>query len=258
MTPLDQATASQQLGPISSSLNWALSAAYRRMSERHDPDDGDTNSLRGLHLHTLICDRMDRAFASSKYRLPPGETSTRDFSDIYYALNDFEISTMPQVDPGLVHRRDINGSPCWHYDDFHLLLQSTGTPLKEIKWSSGSKTKLGIARKPYAGPQGGQLCLDINMPGLNLPSTSLDLPEGHYLIVAYRASETGIEIGYGLPRDNSQGGLPWHWFQSVNGHHEVQATSTTGTEASPIQMNENVTLKLKQGAEKVPQNEELK
>ena len=248
VTPAD---AARDLAAIIPAIQWTLAAAHRSTVEQHDPGSGHDNRLRGHYFQNQICDRFDRVCATGKFLLPSGETLSRDCSDIYYSLTEHEISTMPQLEPGSVLRRDLNGAPCWHFGDYHLLFQSFGrASFYDFKWATQSgKTKFAIAQKPFA-PTTGQLFLDI-VPGYPvLPSAGT--PEGQYLIIGYRTNGLTLEAGYGIPRDNTLDGHPWHWFTELNtnGQPSTSGANTTTT-ASQLKLNKKVTLKAPQNSTNV-------
>lgn len=248
VTPAD---AARDLAQVIPAIQWALAAAHRSTVEQHDPGNGHDNRLRGHYFQNQICDRFDRVCATGKFLLPYGETISRDSSDIYYSLTGHEVSTMPQLKPGSVFRRDLNGAPCWHVGEYHLLFQSFGrTSFSDFKWATQSgKTKLAIAQRLFA-PRTGQLYLDI-LPGYPvLPSTGT--PEGQYLVIGYRTNGLTLEAGYGIPRDNTLGGHPWHWFTELNtdGQPPTSIADTTAT-TSQFKLNKKVTLKTPQNSTSV-------
>lgn len=245
VTPAD---AARDLAFIIPAIQWALAAAHRSTVEQHDPGHGHDNRLRGHYFQNQICDRFDRVCATGKFLLPYGEAFSRDSSDIYYSLSGHEISTMPQLEPGSVFRRDLNGAPCWHAGDYHLLFQSFGrTSFNDFKWATQSgKTKLAIAQRPFT-PTTGQLVLDI-FPGYPaLPSTGA--PEGQYLVIGYRTNGSALEAGYGIPRDNTHDGHPWYWFTELNADEQPSTSSAhTTVTASQLKINKKVTLKAPQNS----------
>lgn len=239
----------EQLAPITDAIRWGIATAERSTANQYDPATGHDNRWLGNTRRNQIIDRIDRGLETGNYARPKDPDAPNDDSRIFQTLNELEIDSKPLVDPGSVRREDICQSVSWRYADYRIFLQSfRSEAFDNWNWSKQrSKIKLAIARTPYSADHrpGSQLSLNIDIPADSTKSLSSSglFPEIPILL-AYRASADGIEVGLGLSRDNTYGGSPWHWFSELtpwDAHTMIRSQGIS--EIPPSRMNTSVSLK---------------
>src|SRR4051812_8050028 len=95
-------------------VRWADQSSVARSLEEFSEADGHDATLLGIHKHTLFKDRLDRVFSCERYAVGSGDGDA-GLDLLYDRLSRRDIDTMPHLDPDLVVRSDVNGSPGWVY-----------------------------------------------------------------------------------------------------------------------------------------------
>ncbi|MFD1046635.1 hypothetical protein ACFQ1S_14285, partial [Kibdelosporangium lantanae] len=195
---------------------WACRSAVDRSLDLYSEADGHTPTLLGYTRHTLFCDRLDRVFSCGRYAVSPGDMHG-GLDQLYAELSPRDIDTMPELDPALVIRSDVDGSPGWVHNGRRFVLSSIGYgKIDSVRWDRKSVTKQKVARQSDSGPTQPSLFETIGTAELGeqqmllVASTQLDLPTfvvGHSL-----TPDTGnYELVLGRTRENADGGRPWRW-----------------------------------------------
>src|SRR5215470_13081127 len=95
-------------------VRWAYLSAIARSLETYSEGDGHYAAWLGSTRFTLFRNRLDRVFACERYAVSSGDYDA-DLDLLYDQLSDRDIDTMPRLDPSLVRRSNLNGSPGWVY-----------------------------------------------------------------------------------------------------------------------------------------------
>lgn len=112
---------------------------------------------------------------------------------------------------GKVVRDNLNGSPGWRYGSYRIILKRHEFgAVESIRWDQLSHTKQAVSRQGFSGDP--QLALE-----LDLPAPSSDTPGLVTLVLAHSASESPLEMElfFGRPRFNADGGSPWWWCRPL-------------------------------------------
>src|SRR5579875_2312039 len=104
-------------------IRWAHASATRLALESYCEADGHDAAWLGNTRFTLFRNRLDRVFACERYAVSPGNDDA-DLDLLYAELSDQDIHTMPRLDPGVVRRSNLNGSPGWAHGPRRFLLAS--------------------------------------------------------------------------------------------------------------------------------------
>ncbi|WP_141758813.1 hypothetical protein [Corynebacterium sp. HMSC075D04] len=239
---ISQTTAAEELSPILPGIQWALMTGIDGALSQYDPATGHNAWVLGSLAYNQIFDRFDRVFSTGRYLIPSGATDDVPRADVLEGLPESAANLMPTIPPGDVQREYINQVPGFRFGPYSLLTQSSGShSLDDFVWSSlRKKTKHEIACLSYCDSkeESGQLSLELGED--SLPSSS-------FVIVCYRVSTSGYTAGYGLPRDNSHGGSPWHWFTELPPlESKAKSISLDQPERISPRINKNVSLKRQQ------------
>ena len=104
----------------------------------------------------LFRDRLDRVFACDRYSLGAGSEPAAGLDILYAELTERDVATLPIIDPELVYRSDIDGSPGWTSAALRFLLASCRFgQIDQILWSQKSPTKQRVAKQSNPGPRKG-------------------------------------------------------------------------------------------------------
>lgn len=237
--PLLKKVVDEDLSPIVPAIQWAMTAGLENALSQYDPVSGHDQWVLGCLAYNQINDKVDRVFATGKYRSSGEAVAPALEADVLYGLPEAVINTMPTIEPGLVSRGLVEQTPCLRYREYALLTQSTGdAPLDDFRWETlKKKTKTKIASLEYG---------DAALTGEQLTfSLGLDrLPSNRFIMIAYRITKSGFETGYGVARNNSAGGPPWYWFTPLAPFefevHDELPELAAGTKP---RLNRNVSLK---------------
>lgn len=202
---------------ILAGVRWAYRSAATRTLETYSEADGHDATWLGTTRFTLFRNRLDRVFACEQYAVQPAGGDA-DLDVLYEMLSDQDVDSMPPLDPDLVSRSDLNGSPGWVHGKRRFLLASCAYgELDQLPWPRKSPTKQQVARQPSPDPPPqGSLFEGLAPEEVGGLETVLagerDLEIDTFVVahsldpVSYRS-----ELVLGRPRLNSSGGAAWHW-----------------------------------------------
>ena len=135
-------------------------------------------------------------------------------------LPEQDIATFPDIDPFLVMRADLNGSPGWVYGGIRWLLASAPLgKISEIPWNQKSPTKQRVAQQTNI-PSEQPTLFDYRTTAEQnklIPLASEVKLDLQTLIVAHAldAEQGKYELTLGQSRWNIDGGPAWHWLRSI-------------------------------------------
>lgn len=220
---------------------WAYVSATTRALETYSEDDGHDAAWLGNTRFTLFRNRLDRVFACERYAVSSGDADA-DLDLLYAELSDQDIDSMPRLDPGLVRRSNLNGSPGWAYGQRRFLLASSEFgKLDELPWPQKSPTKQRVARQHNPSPSQPSLFDGLaleEIAGLEAIEAEEDLDLATFVIGHSLDSLSGqVELAFGRPRLNSGGGQAWHWRQDLLG--TPPAGGTRRTDGAPLPAGPN-------------------
>jgi hypothetical protein len=205
---------------ILDAIVWAQDSAYRQVRQDYNPAGGHKQGWIGYSAYTYLLDRLDRVFQCGEFAPPPGQDSAgRDVLADGIAGSDFR--TKPELRPGMVVRRDLNGSPGWMADGWRWLLASYRFgQVAKIRWSEKSTTKQTVAQQPHGVDDGGLFTLS-SLPGLppleGLPDNLRDLRKTLVLAHAMDQDTVEFELFLGRIRWNVDHGDAWAWREDMLG-----------------------------------------
>nr|WP_225954170.1 hypothetical protein [Kibdelosporangium phytohabitans] len=201
-------------------VRWAFQSAVDRSLQEFSEADGHDNALLGNIRYTLFRDRLDRVFSCERYAVRAGDVDA-DLDQLYDKLSDRDIDTMPRLDPSLVIRSDLSGSPGWVHDGLRFLLASCDYgKIDKLRWDRKSFIKQQVAKQRGPYPLQSTLfegCPPEELGGLEAvlaASRQLDVPTyvvGHSL----SALTQQYELVLGSPQMNGDGGPPWRWRHNL-------------------------------------------
>lgn len=214
-------------------VRWAYLSATTRSLETYSEADGYDAAWLGNTRFTLFRDRLDRVFACERYAVRPGDEDT-DLDLLYAELSEHDVNTMPRLDPGVVRRCDLTGSPGWAHRHRRFLLAScVFGKLDQMPWPHKSPTKQRVASQ--ANPEPPQPTLfdgfaDGEIGGLEAALTAEPELDMVTFVVAHSLDPLSqqIELVFGRPRLNSGGGQAWHWRQDLLGASPADGGRRTG------------------------------
>ncbi|MGH3436429.1 MAG: hypothetical protein ACRDRN_08160 [Sciscionella sp.] len=222
---------------VLASMRWAYLSATARSLETYSEGDGHDAVWLGNTRFTLFRNRLDRVFACERYAVSDGD-GDGDLDLLFAELSDRDIDTMPRLDPGLVRRSNLNGSPGWVHGERRFLLAScVFGVLDQLPWPQRSPTKQRVAQQ--CNPEPSQPSLfegfaDEEIGGLEAaltPERELDMVT---FVVAHSLDPLSqqIELVFGRARLNSGGGQAWHWRQDLLG--TLPADGGRRTDGTPL------------------------
>jgi hypothetical protein len=201
-------------------VRWAFLSATTRSLEIYSEPDGHDHALLGTIRFTTLRDRLDRVFACERYAVQTGNDAA-DLDLLYAELSARDIDTMPRLDPGLVRRANLNGSPGWAVEGRRFLLAAGEFgKLRELPWPQKSPTKQRVARQPSPEPPQPSLFEGFaleELGGLEAAVTAEHELDLETFVVAHSLDllSRQMELVFGRPRLNSGGGQAWHWHQDL-------------------------------------------
>jgi hypothetical protein len=225
-------------------MRWAYLSATTRSIETYSEADGHDAAWLGNTRFTYFRNRLDRVFACERYAVPSGDGDA-DLDLLYAELSEHDRNTMPRLEPGLVRRSNLSGSPGWAHGNRRFLLASgVFGKLDQMPWPQKSRTKQRVARQVNPEPPQPSLFEAFTpeeIGGLQaaLAERELDMVT---LVVAHSldpVSQLG-ELVLGRARLNSGGGQAWYWLHNLldtppadGGLRSGDAPPPTGPDTAP-------------------------
>ncbi|MGL5865788.1 MAG: hypothetical protein ACRCYX_07930 [Dermatophilaceae bacterium] len=201
---------------------WAYHSATIRSLETYSEADGHDAAWLGNTRFTYFRNRLDRVFACEQYAVRSGDDDAG--LDLLYAeLSTLDRDTMPHLDPGLVRRSNLNGSPGWACGQRRFLLASgVFGKLDQTPWPQKSPTKQRVARQPNPDPAQPSLFesfADEEISGLESALNTANELDLVTFVIAHSLDSLSQqrELVLGRARLNSGGGHAWHWRQDLLG-----------------------------------------
>ncbi|UOX88425.1 hypothetical protein MUY14_43230 [Amycolatopsis sp. FBCC-B4732] len=203
-------------------VRWAYRSATARSLESYSESDGHDAAWLGNTRFTLFRNRLDRVFHCERYAISSGDGDA-DLDLLYAELSKTDIQTMPKLEPGLVVRSNLNGSPGWALGERRLLLAACAFgKLDKLPWPQRSPTKQRVAQQRNPEPPQPSLFeifADDEVGGLEealAADRALDMTT---FVVAHTLDPLSqqMELVLGRARLNTGGGPAWHWRQDILG-----------------------------------------
>ncbi|QLY30420.1 hypothetical protein H0264_35755 [Nocardia huaxiensis] len=202
-------------------IRWAyLSAAARSLEIYAEDGAFDDAGWLGTTRYTLFKDRLDRVFACGRYVSVSGDN--QDDLDLLFAqLSDKDIRTMPRLDPTVVERKNLNGSPGWvHGGNRFLLASSAFGKLDELPWPQKSPTKQRVASQRDPDPDQPSLFEGAADEELSVLEAAMaaesDLDMTTFVVAHSLDALNGrSELVFGRPMLNVGGGKAWRWREDL-------------------------------------------
>jgi hypothetical protein len=210
---------------VLAAVRWAYESAVRRALEIYSPQDGHDTAWLGNTRYVLFRDRLDRVLRCDRYSVPDGDEGA-SHEVVSAELSRQDLATVPHVEPGIVVRHDLHGSPGWACRAGRFLIASGEFGfVTTLPWAYKSRTKRIVAMQKPPVPDFGDDVLfgldelaagDLLHRQAAAPDPRLiqDLP---IFVVAHSLEpSTGErELILGRPRMNAAGGPAWYWFQDL-------------------------------------------
>lgn len=222
MTERDEILLRLEDDEILNGIRWAYRSAARQVSEDFSEESGHTAGWVGNTRYVLFQDRLDRVFSCGRYVLNADVHPDEGRDIVFASLAQDEIETLPQIDPNLVHRSNLNHSTGWSFRGIRWLLASGPYgKLDAIRWDRRSRTKRLVAQQRNVDPN--QASLFEDLPAESTPEwvdavTTPDLADLDQLTLVVGHSQDIItwrsEMGIGIPR-LARDGSAWNWFENL-------------------------------------------
>lgn len=201
-------------------VRWAYQSATARSLETYVEADGHDAAWLGNTRFTLFRNRLDRVFACERYAVG-SDGDDADLDVLHAQLSSRDVATMPLIEPGVVRRANLNGSPGWACKQRRFLLASCEFgKLDYLPWPQKSPTKQRVALQRDPDPVQPSLFeafADEEIGGLEAVMAAewdLDMVTfvvGHTLDPVSQQ----IELVFGRPQLNAGGGQAWRWQQRL-------------------------------------------
>ena len=218
-------------------IRWAFLSATDRVLDDYSEAAGHDATWLGITRFTLFRDRLDRVFSCHRYALGQATDGTAGLDILRAELSERDIATMPRLDPDLVERSDLNGSPGWAWQGRRWLLASAPFgKIDTLPWPERSLTKQWIAERRSPDPDQPSLfdgLADGEVDGLAalaaLVAGKQQQLDRETLVAAHSqdVDHEGRELVLGRARLNAGGGKAWHWRE------DLLASSPAGGERHP-------------------------
>ncbi|WP_285027089.1 hypothetical protein [Plantibacter sp. ME-Dv--P-122b] len=233
MSERDDLVAALDSAGVLAGIRWAYLSASDRVLEDYSEAAGHDATWVGVTRFTLFRDRLDRVFSCRRYAVAEGADGELSLDILHAELNERDVKTLPKLNPELVVRADLSGSPGWSHEGTRwLLVSSEFGKLDEVPWPQKSTTKQRVAQQPTNEPDEPTLfdyLTGDERAGLAtlMTGSKLDL---HTLVIGHSldAEHGGREMAIGQPRLNSGGGSAWYWK-----HDLLQAPPSEGGRLRP-------------------------
>lgn len=132
--------------------------------------------------------------------------TTDDFaieSERQDTLTNLDIQTMPLLPPGLVNRANYENSPGWSYGGIWFLLSASEFgKIDGIRWRDKSPAKESVSKMQDSDPM---------QPPLFSDEIGSSRPPIYVVAHSLNSMRKQVELAFGKPRDNSDGGNAWEW-----------------------------------------------
>ena len=202
-------------------FKWAYESAVFRTLADHSEAAGHNATTLGVTRHALFTNRLDRVFSCGRYSRGADFDDTLNLDMLLAELPGVDAASLPQIDPHLVERSDLHGSPGWMFNGRRFLIAACQFgQLETLPWSRKSPTKQlaalqgnpdAIQDSLFAGS------IDDEMFALLASATRDSKLDLETLIVAHTLD--GIsgqrELALGRAKLNFSGGRAWHWREDL-------------------------------------------
>jgi hypothetical protein len=202
-------------------FKWAYESAVFRTLADHSEAAGHNATTLGVTRHALFTDRLDRVFSCGRYSVGDEFDATSNLDVLLAELSEVDAVSLPQLDPHLVERSDLHGSPGWVFNGRRFLIAACQFgQLETLPWARKSPTKQLAALQ--GNPDAIQDSLFVGsiddeifaLLASGIGASKLDLET---FIVAHTLD--GIsgqrELALGRAKLNFSGGRAWHWREDV-------------------------------------------
>lgn len=264
MSERDDAIEDLRANQVLAGIAWAWVSTLQQTLGSYDPETGHGQGWLGYNAFVVLTDRLDRVFSLGRFALEPNLDPALGTDWLAQGLADREYERMPQMQPDVVIRDDLNGSPGWRCSGWRILLQSFGgLDIDRIPWSQKSWTKRRVAAQPTPDepmlpfevlpvPMAMDVLGDLSgQPPVDRPIVTL---VGTYSIDAVTL-ESAFYIGH--PRLNYRGDDAWHWkfrldADGYDGNERGRPTATPGD--SPVSPVPDAPVRLRPAAKEEKSN----
>ncbi|MGV9834308.1 hypothetical protein ACWDUL_08945 [Nocardia niigatensis] len=202
-------------------IRWAYRSATAQVLETRAEDNAyEEASFVGNARHALFKDRLDRVFACGRYVSTSGDGHA-DLDLLFAQLSQTDYQTMPRLDPDLVDRRNMNGSPGWVHQGRRFLLASADFgKLDELPWPRKSPTKQRVASQRDPDPHQPSLFEGDANEELSLLEAAIaaefDLDMTTFVVGHSLDALSGkSELVFGRSIFNAGGGKAWRWHEDL-------------------------------------------
>ena len=199
-------------------IRWAYTSAANQVYDDYSVAAGHDATWAGIGRFTYLRDRMDRVFACGNYAVRPVDDETVGLDVLHAKLSERDVRSFPTIDPHLVQRDDLNGSPGWSWKNYRWLLASaTFGKIGELPWRRKSETKQRVARQP--DPDTATLfdeLLAAEVPGIAALFAGDQLDRDTFVVAhSHAIDHDGRELILGRPQLNVGGGSAWAWAHDL-------------------------------------------
>jgi hypothetical protein len=227
-------------------LSWAGWSAYRTVIRDYQPATGHDQGWIGYTGHKLMINRQDRIFSCRDYAIPSGDQADAGADLLQDGISEIEYRSMPVIEPGLVVRGDVNGSPGWRFMTWRWLMISVSYgEARRINWNEARPTKRSVASRPFLeGPDLFSLLEEEGVESVNWRSTPAE-DEVRTLVMAHSVDPfTGQFEGFiGHPKLSSgRDEDSWHWLVRLDdwspdgsGRSGIEPFRPTGPDPTSIE-----------------------
>lgn len=214
----DEAVTGMRDAGVLDGMRWAYLSATDRVLDDYAEAAGHDPAWLGITRFVLYRDRLDRVFSCGRYAVPMDSTADAGRDVLYAELTADDVRAMPDLEPELVARADLNGSPGWSWGRWRWPLASAAVGgVLDLHWAQTSATKQQIARRVELDPAQGSLFDVPELKGI-AGSEGLERADELETLVIAHAQDTvslTVEAVLGRPRFNAGGGSAWHWNYNV-------------------------------------------
>lgn len=220
MSEQDAVLSSLAVAGVLDGIRWAYLSAGRRTAEDFDEATGHNATWAGVTRWILLCDRLDRVFSCGRYATAGAGAEHVGLDVLFATLTDTERQSFPRIDPSIVKRSDLQGSPGWEYAEVRWLLASVGHgSIDHVAWTRKSRLKQRAATQPPSDrDQMSILDVLVDDPVAASLASTLDQVDDfdvRTLVVAHswNLDTADRELVLGLP--SLESGSGWVWRQSL-------------------------------------------
>lgn len=205
---------------VLAAVRWAFQAACARTLHDFDEADGHDAAWFGTTRHTLLRDRLDRVFHCRRYAAQEGREGD-NLDLVFERLTQDEVDALPALDPMLVARADLQGSPGWSTGAYRFLLASTlYGEVETLPWPRKSETKQMVAAQhgPEDQPSLFDELADDEIGSLRALQVTAEAEfDRKTFVVAHSLDQISgdRELVIGRPFLNLGGGSAWRWRENL-------------------------------------------